>query len=38
MLLSLKRFSQDEVAQERMRIIKFYESYGEKATKTSLWG
>jgi len=33
MLLSLKRFSQDEVAQERMKIIKFYESYGEKATK-----
>lgn len=33
MLESLKRFSQDEVAQERLRIIKFYERFGEKATK-----
>jgi len=33
MLSSLRRFSEDEVAQERMKIIKFYESYGEKATK-----
>jgi len=33
MLLSLRRFSNDEVAQERMKMIKFYERYGEKATK-----
>ena len=33
MLLSLRRFSEDEVAQERMKIIKFYEKHGEQATK-----
>ena len=33
MLLSLRKFSKDEIAQERMKIIKFYEKYGEKATK-----
>lgn len=32
MLLSLRRFSQSEVAQQRMKIIKFYEQYGEEAT------
>ncbi|MFC2149449.1 integrase core domain-containing protein [Candidatus Auribacterota bacterium] len=30
---SLKKFSKDEVAQERLKIIRFYEKYGEKATK-----
>ncbi len=33
MLKSLKRFSRDEVAQERLRIIEFYDEYGERATK-----
>ena len=33
MLSSLKKFSNNEVAQERLKIIKFYEQYGEKATK-----
>jgi putative transposase len=33
MLCSLRRFSKSEVAQQRMKIIKFYEEYGEKATK-----
>jgi transposase InsO family protein len=33
MLSSLRRFSGSEVAQERMRIIRFYEQYGERATK-----
>ena len=33
MLSSLRKFSRDEVAQQRLRIIKFYERYGEKATK-----
>jgi transposase InsO family protein len=33
MLHSLRRFSRDEVAQERLRIIGFYDTYGEKATK-----
>lgn len=33
MLLSLRRFSKDEVAQERMKIIKFYERHGERAAK-----
>lgn len=32
MLCSLRRFDKSEVAQQRMRIIKFYEKYGEKAT------
>ncbi len=33
MLESLRRFSGSEVAKERLRIIKFYEKWGEKATK-----
>jgi len=33
MLHSLRRFSRDEVAQERHRILRFYDTYGEKATK-----
>jgi transposase-like protein len=33
MLFSLTRFSMSEVAEQRMRIINFYEEYGEKATK-----
>ncbi|MGB9637599.1 MAG: integrase core domain-containing protein, partial [Microgenomates group bacterium] len=32
MLSSLKRFSRDEVAQERLKILEFYQEYGEKAT------
>jgi transposase InsO family protein len=31
MLLGLRRFSKDEVAQERLRILQFYQRYGEKA-------
>ena len=33
MLYSLRRFSEDEVAQQRMKIMKFYERYGEKASR-----
>jgi len=33
MLHSLRVFSRDEVAVQRMKIIKFYEEYGEEATK-----
>jgi len=33
MLYSLRNFSKSEVAEQRMKIIKFYEKYGEKATK-----
>ena len=33
MLFSLSRFSGSEVAQQRMKILNFYEEYGEKATK-----
>lgn len=33
MLHSLRRFSKSEVAQERNKILTFYEKYGEKATK-----
>ncbi|MEM2921468.1 MAG: hypothetical protein QXF26_04030 [Candidatus Bathyarchaeia archaeon] len=33
MLFSLSRFSGSEVAQQRMKIINFYQLYGEKATK-----
>src|SRR5438067_6960865 len=33
MLKSLKRFAEDEVAQERFRIIAFYDQYGEQTTK-----
>jgi transposase InsO family protein len=32
MLYSLKRFSKSEVAVQRMKIIKFYDEFGEKAT------
>ena len=31
-LSSLKRFSRNEVACERLRILEFYQEYGEKAT------
>ena len=33
MLSSLKQFSKSEVAQQRMKIIKFYQQYREKETK-----
>jgi transposase InsO family protein len=33
MLHSLRRFSRDEVARERLKIIEFYERFGERATK-----
>jgi transposase InsO family protein len=33
MLHSLRRFSRDEIAQERLKIIQFYDQFGEKATK-----
>jgi len=33
MLSSLRRFQKSEVAQERLKILKFYEKYGGKATK-----
>ncbi|MCX6706175.1 MAG: hypothetical protein NTV24_03695, partial [Candidatus Woesebacteria bacterium] len=29
----MRRFSQDEVAQERLKIIKYYVKYGERTTK-----
>lgn len=29
-LKSLKRFSKDDVAKERLRIIEFYDKFGEK--------
>ena len=32
MLRSLRRFDQSEVAQQRMKIISFYQAYGERAT------
>lgn len=32
MLSSLRKFSKEEVAQERLKIINFYQRYGEKAT------
>jgi len=32
MLLSLKRFSENEVAKERLKILGFYQQYGEKVT------
>ena len=35
MLNSLKRFSKDGVAKERLRIINFYEQYGERTTKNA---
>ena len=33
MLYSLRKFDSNEVAKERMKIITFYQQYGEKATK-----
>lgn len=33
MLASLRKFNLSEVAQERMKIISFYQQFGEKATK-----
>lgn len=33
MLKSLRRYGRDEVAQQRMKIMKFYDRYGEKATQ-----
>jgi transposase InsO family protein/transposase-like protein len=33
MLRSLRRFSKDEVAQERLKIIEFYKLHGEKITQ-----
>lgn len=33
MLSSLRQFSKSEVAQQRMKIIKFYQQYGEEAAK-----
>ena len=33
MISSLRNFDTSEVAQERLRIINFYDQYGEKATK-----
>lgn len=33
MLRSLRKFSKDEVAQERLKIIEFYKEHGEKTTK-----
>src|SRR3990170_4142496 len=32
MIASLRRFDKDEVARERLKIIMFYDTYGEKAT------
>lgn len=33
MLSSLRKFGRDEVAQQRLRIMEFYNRYGEQATK-----
>ena len=33
MLYSLRRFSENEIAPQRMKMIKFYDQYGEKAVK-----
>ena len=33
MLYSLRKFDKSEIAQQRMKIINFYNQYGEKATK-----
>jgi hypothetical protein len=33
MLYSLRSFERSEVAQQKMKIIRFYEQYGEKATR-----
>ena len=33
MLYSLRNFDANEIAQQRMKIIRFYEKYGEQATR-----
>jgi len=33
MLYSLRNFDANEIAKQRMKIMQFYEKYGEKATK-----
>jgi len=33
MLYSLRKFDKEEIAQQRMKIIKFYKKHGEQATK-----
>ena len=33
MLYSLRRFSENEIAPQRMKMIKFYDRYGEKAVR-----
>lgn len=33
MIVSLRKFSDDEIAKERMKILSFYDRYGEMATK-----
>ena len=33
---SLRRFNKDEAAKERLRIIEFYDEFGEKATGKAL--
>ena len=33
MLERLRQFESSEIAKERLKIIEFYERYGEKATK-----
>lgn len=33
MVVSLRRFAGNEVAQQRLKIIRFYEKHGEEATK-----
>ena len=32
-IASLRKFDESEIAKERMRIISFYETYGEQATQ-----
>ena len=36
MVSSLRRFNKDEAAKERLRIIEFYDEFGEKATGKAL--
>jgi hypothetical protein len=33
LILSLRKFDSSEIARQRMKIIKFYETYGEEVTK-----
>jgi len=33
MVASLRRFSENEIAQQRLKIIRFYEKHGEDPTK-----